>query len=507
MGNNKRDIALPIIISFVLLVGLFVAQFLIPSIQLFGNNKQSTFQQVFELVKNKYLDPVNLESLESTAVDELLKELDPHSTYLKPADLAEATELLKGHFEGIGVEFSLFNDTATITHVIPKGPSEKAGIRPGDQLIKANGILMVRKNNSTDTIRSIIKGERNSIVNLTVLRDQQTLQINVKRDRIPIPAIESSYLLDSKTGYIRLARFSESSYEEFMKAVETLKSQGAQQLVLDLRGNGGGLLNEAIDIADEFLDQDKLIVYTEGNKLGKQEYRARRPGQFEKGKVFLLIDEFSASASEVLAGALQDWCRGKIVGQTSFGKGLVQEEYSLANGGALRLTVARYYTPLGRCIQLPYQNNNKDTTIKLRYFLNSCNDTLREENGITPNIKIATTNDTALISSANLMHALTRINQFSFRYYQDNISIFNKKATPLSILKDDELTHAIWANWIFVEMSSKNTSNSYSSIEKKFLTERILATIARYKWGNNGYYQVLNASDSTVNSALKLINQ
>ena len=506
MGNNKRDIALPIIISFVLLVVLFVAQFLIPSIQLFGNNKQSTFQQVFELVKNKYVDPVNLDSLESSAVDELLKELDPHSTYLKPADLAEATELLKGHFEGIGVEFNLFNDTATITYVIPKGPSEKAGIRPGDQLIKANGILMVRKNNSTDTIRSIIKGERNSIVNLTILRDQQTLQINVKRDRIPLPAIESSYLLDSKTGYIRLARFSETSYEEFMKAVETLKSQGAQQLMLDLRGNGGGLLSEAIDIADEFLDQDKLIVYTEGNKIARQEYRARRPGQFEKGKVFLLIDEFSASASEVLAGAIQDWCRGKIVGQTSFGKGLVQEEYSLSNGSALRLTVARYYTPLGRCIQIPY-HNNKDTTKKLRYFLNSCKDTLWEENGITPNIKIATTNDTALISSANLMHALTRINQFSFRYYQDNISFFNKKDTPLSLLRDTELSHAIWANWIFAEKSSKNTSTPYSFIEKKFLTERILATLARYKWRNNGYYQVLNASDSTVNRALKLINQ
>lgn len=505
MVNKKRDIALPIIIALLLILVLFAGQFFFPAIPLFGNNKQSTYQQVLELVKNKYVDPVNLDSIESVAVEELLKELDPHSNFLTPIEVTESAELLKGHFEGIGVEFSLFNDTATITYVIPNGPGEKAGIQPGDQLVSVNKHSLIRKNISTDTIRSLVRGKRNSIVNLTLVRNQQSLQLAVKRDRISLPAIEAKYLLDSKTGYIRLERFSETSYEEFMQAVEMLKKQGVQQLILDLRGNGGGLLSEAVDIADEFLDQDKLIVYTEGNKIGKQEYRSRRPGQFENGKIFLLIDKFSASASEVLAGAIQDWCRGKIIGQTSFGKGLVQEEYNLSNGGALRLTVARYYTPLGRCIQLPYQQ--MDTLQKNRYFITPCKDTLRAENAITPHIKIPSTTDTTLLASVTIMNALSRINQFSFEYYQQNISRLTKKNSPQSLLTDKELLKDIWEKWIRSEKIATTSPLAYSSVEKQFLTERILATIARYKWRSNGYYQILNANDSTLRVAMKLINQ
>lgn len=505
MGNKKLDILLPIIIALMLVVVLLSSHFLFPSIKLFGNNKQSTYQQVLELIKNKYVDPVNLDSLESVAVEELLQKLDPHSIYLKPAELSEATDLLKGHFEGIGVEFILFNDTATITYVIPGGPSEKAGLRLGDKLISADNKSLIFKDSNNDSIRTLIRGEKNSTVNLIVSRKQQRLKIAVKRDRIPLPAIESSYLLDSKTGYIRLERFSESSYEEFMKSVETLKKQGAQQLVLDLRGNGGGLLNEAVDIADEFLDQDKLIVYTEGEKLGKQEYRSRRPGQFEKGKVFILIDEYSASASEVLAGAIQDWCRGIIVGQNSFGKGLVQEEYNLSNGGAVRLTVARYYTPLGRCIQMPYQGQDSSSTT--RYFINSCKDTLWAGNGITPSIKTSSLNDTALISSVKMIHALSRINQFAFRYYQNQISHFNKINSPRSLLTDTALLSDIWNKWLLPENKLTKTPSTYSSLEKNFLVERIIATMARLKWRNNGYYQVLNENDTTVRAALELINQ
>jgi carboxyl-terminal processing protease len=505
MGNNKRDIALPTIIAVLLILILFVCHFTSSSFHLFGDNKQSTYQQVLELIKNKYVDPVNLDSLDSSAVEELLETLDPHSTYLNPSEVAASTELLKGHFVGIGVEFSLFRDTATIIYVIPGGPGEKAGIKPGDQLLRVNNSSITLKNISTDTIRSLIRGKQNSLVNLSVLRNKKTLQFEVKRERIPLPAIEATYLLDSKTGYIRLERFSETSYEEFMRAIESLKERGVQQLVLDLRGNGGGLLSEAVDIADEFLDQDKLIVYTEGARVGRQEYRARRPGQFEKGKIVLLIDEYSASASEVLAGAIQDWCRGKIIGQSSFGKGLVQEEYSLSNGGALRLTVARYYTPLGRCIQQPYLDG--DTIQNSRIFINSCKDTLREENGITPNFTIASSNDTTLLSSIHIIHALSSINQFSFTYYQKNITTFNKRSNPLSLLTDTSLINDCWSEWVRFEKLKTEKYPNYTLSEKQFLTKQILATIARYKWRANGYFQLLNASDTIVRAAINIINQ
>ncbi|MBM3412984.1 MAG: S41 family peptidase [Bacteroidetes bacterium] len=505
MGNNKSNIALPIIVASVLILLLFASQFLFPSIKLFGDNKQSTFQQIVTLVNNTYVDTIDLGNLKSTDVDVLLKKLDPHSSYLNPAEVAASAELLNGHFEGIGVEFGQFRDTATITYVIPSGPGEKAGLKSGDQLLIANDHLLYGKSISTDSIRSLVRGKRNSWVDLTVRRNQQTIKIPVQRALIPLPAISAFYLIEPHTGYIRLERFSATSYEEFMQALESLKKQGAQQLVLDLRGNGGGLLAEAIDIADEFLDQDKLIVYTEGEKVGKQEFRARRPGLFEKGKIVLLIDEFSASASEVLAGAIQDWCRGTVIGQQSFGKGLVQEEYTLSSGAALRLTVARYFTPLGRCIQLPYNKEN-NTLKNHRNFINSCGDTLQEENGITPQLKTASNYDSTILNSINLVYGLTLINQFTFPFYLDHASYFNNKNSPLSLLADASLINTIWNKWISVEPGSRPALPIYSAQEKKFLMERLLATIARYKWRDNGYFQILNTYDNTIRLALKTIN-
>lgn len=504
MGNKKRDTALPTIIAIALILFLIASQLFFPGSKLFGHNKQSTFQQVLSLIDSKYVDAVNLDSLTSTAVEELLKKLDPHSSYLNSEEVAASTELLRGHFEGIGVEFSLFHDTATITYVIPNGPGEKAGLQSGDQLLRANSFSLTGKSVSTDSIRSLVRGERNSWVELAVFRNHQTVKIKVQRDRILLPAISAAYLIEPHTGYIRLARFSESSYEEFMRAVEQLKKQGAQQLVLDLRGNGGGLLAEAVDIADEFLDQDKLIVYTEGQKIGKQEFRSRRPGQFEKGKVVLLIDAFSASASEVLAGAIQDWCRGKIIGQTSYGKGLVQEEFQLNTGAALRLTVARYYTPLGRCIQLPYKA--EDTSRNNRYFINPCGDTLKEENGIAPQIRTVHNHDSSLLTSVPLLKAIPLLNEFSFQIYQEYFAKINVKSTPLSLLADTLLIKEIWNKWVRIENGSSATRSNYTATEKVFLIERIVATIARYKWRDNGYFQILNANDNTIRIALESIN-
>lgn len=365
MGNKKLQVWLPLLFSLVLIAGMFLGYELnkVPGTKnsFFSSNSRSTLQEALDLIKLKYVDAVNTDSLEGKAITEMMNELDPHSVYLPPVELQEANEDLAGNFEGIGVEFNMFSDTVNIVYVIPNGPSDKAGLQIGDKILKVNDSSITGKHFSTDEIKKYIRGQHSSKAVLQILRDGKPQVVTVSRGTIPVSSVDAAYMIDKTSGYIRLNKFTENSYEEFMQAMETLKKEGLQSLVFDLRGNGGGFMNEAVDIADEFLDGDKLIVYTEGVNSKKREYRCKRPGIFEKGKLVVLVDELSASASEVLAGVLQDWCRAKIIGRRTFGKGLVQEQYSLNDGSAIRLTIARYYTPLGRSIQRSYTKGKKYT--------------------------------------------------------------------------------------------------------------------------------------------------
>ena len=363
MGNKKLQVWLPLIFSIVLIAGMFLGyQLSAPQggkSDFFSSNNRSTLQKALDLIRLKYVDSVNVDSLQGKALQEIMNDLDPHSVYLPPVDLKEANEDLAGNFDGIGVEFNLFSDTVNVVYVIQNGPSDKAGLQIGDKILKVNDSTLAGKRLSVDEIKDIIRGPGGSKAVLQVLRNNQQQTITVTRGTIPVPSVDAAYMIDKTTGYIKLNKFTESSYEEFMHAMEILKKQGLQSLILDLEDNGGGFMNEAVDIADEFLDGDKLVVYTEGVNNKKREYRCKRPGLFETGKLVVLVDEFSASASEVLAGALQDWCRATIIGRRTFGKGLVQEQYPLGDGSALRLTVARYYTPLGRSIQRSYEKGKK----------------------------------------------------------------------------------------------------------------------------------------------------
>jgi carboxyl-terminal processing protease len=270
---------------------------------------------------------------------EMMNHLDPHSVYIPAMDVGEANEDIIGNFEGIGVEFNIFEDTVHVLYVVPNGPSDKAGLQIGDRILKVNDSSVVSKTLPSASIRRMIRGEAGSKVKLTILRANTIQYYYVQRGTIPIPSMDAAYMLDSATGYIKLNKFSETTYRDFMGAVDALKARNMKGMILDLRGNGGGLVNQAVNIADEFLDGDKLIVYTEGTNTPKREYRAGKEGVWEKGKLTVLVDELSASASEILAGALQDWDRATIVGRRSFGKGLVQEQYSLSDGSAIRLTV------------------------------------------------------------------------------------------------------------------------------------------------------------------------
>ena len=363
MKKNKIQVALPLFFSIAIIIGMLIGYKLHSNMpnaksffQLSGSNK---LEEVMNIIENRYVDKVSIDSISEDAIAGLLNKLDPHSVYIPPVNLKEVNEDLEGEFGGIGVQYNVFDDTVHILSVLDGGPAEKAGLKIGDMILSVGDSIATGLNQST-RFKNWVKGPSGSEVTLKLKRENNLLIKKIQRGIIPLTSIDAVYMLDKGTGLIRLNRFSENTYEEFMQSLEKLKKLGMQNLILDLRDNGGGILGEAVDIADEFIEGNEMIVYTEGKNNPKKEYISKRPGLFEKGKLIVLLNESSASASEVLAGALQDLERATIVGRRSFGKGLVQEQFSLIDGSALRLTVARYFTPLGRSIQKPYSNGNEE---------------------------------------------------------------------------------------------------------------------------------------------------
>jgi carboxyl-terminal processing protease len=314
--------------------------------------------EVLRLISEVYVDPVATDTLHRPAIDALLSQLDPFSAYLPAEDLQTANEPLEGSFEGIGVEFTRLNDSVLVVAAISGGPSEQAGIRAGDKIVEVDGQPLVGPELTNTQVIRTLRGKKGSRVQLGITRVGQTglLQFTVVRDKIPIHSLDLAYHIRPGTAYIRLNKFAASTMEEFGEAFDRLnRQQKIERLILDLRGNPGGYLNAATELADEFLDGNKLITYTEGRRQPKQAFHAERRGRFERGELVVLIDEGSASASEIIAGCVQDWDRGVVMGRRSFGKGTVQEQFNLSDGAGLRLTVARYYTPSGRCIQKPFE--------------------------------------------------------------------------------------------------------------------------------------------------------
>ncbi|MBN8673485.1 MAG: S41 family peptidase [Chitinophagales bacterium] len=521
--NKKLQVWLPLIFAVVMVVGMFFGYQMNggSSKSFFSKPQQSTLDEVIYRLKNNYVDSINLDSLEGVAIEQMMNELDPHSVYFPPVELQAANEDLAGKFEGIGVEFNVFGDTVNIVYVIPNGPSDKAGLKIGDKILKVNDSSLVNGNQETEQIKKLIKGERGSKAVLQILREGKVSEFTVIRGTIPIHSIDAAYMLDKTTGYIKLNKFSESSYEEFMQAMERLQKEGLQKLVYDLRGNGGGFMNEAVDMADEFLDNDKLIVYTEGVNSKKREYRCKRPGLFEKGKLTILIDELSASASEVLAGALQDWDRATIIGRRSFGKGLVQEQYGLSDGSAIRLTVARYYTPLGRSIQRPYEKGRKVYMDELweRYsngellsadsnkvsngkqYKTIGGKTVYGGGGIMPDIFVAL--DTSTYQrSVNRLLIDGGFNSFVYNYYLQHRQQVDQYATATEYAKGFTNGEEMWNGLVnYAAMDSINLKG-VGEKEKQSLRQRLKALLARYKWRNDGFYQVLNMDDEMVKKAL-----
>lgn len=361
-GRNK--IYTPLLLSIACAAGLILGARLDfdPSDELFSANpKKQKLNRLIDYIDYEYVDDVNTDSIVDVTVNKILENLDPHSVYIPKDEYERVTENMKGDFVGIGVSFYKVQDTIVVIQALEGGPSERIGIRGGDRILYANGDKLFDKEISNDSITTQLKGKANTKVTLKVLRKgiKDLLTFKLKRGKVPLKSVDASYMLTPDLGYIKIDRFSETTYEEFRKSIKQLKKEGAKQIALDLRSNPGGYLSEAINIADEFIKDDKLILFTKNKSGAIEETYAQREGDFENGKVFVLINENSASASEVVAGALQDNDVGTIVGRRSYGKGLVQREMELGDGSAVRLTIARYYTPTGRSIQKPYDNGNE----------------------------------------------------------------------------------------------------------------------------------------------------
>jgi len=529
MGTKKLQVWLPLLFAVVMIVGMFFGYRLGnkgSSNGFFKTDKHTSLQEALDLIRSRYVDSVNLDSIQSGAIQDMMSELDPHSVYLPPVELKAANEDLAGNFEGIGVQFNIFSDTVNVLYVMPGGPSEKAGLEIGDKLLRVDDSLLTGRGITSEKIRQLIRGRSGSKVILDILRGTQRLKKEVTRGSIPVPSLEAYYMVDATTGYMKLTKFTETSYEEFMPALEQLKKEGMTSLIFDLRGNTGGYMNEAVEMADQFLSGDKLIVYTQGANNPKREYKARRPGLFETGKLVVLVDETSASASEVLAGALQDWDRATIVGRRTFGKGLVQEQYPLSNGAALRLTVARYYTPLGRSIQRPYDHGKKDYMDEVwkRYsngemfsadsnkinhgpqYRTPGGKIVYGGGGIMPNEFVAL--DTATYPARiNNMFISGRFESFVYQYYLAHKNILDGYKNAGQYIREFNQLDNMWSQFTTYMAKDSVQASQLNTRQQESLRYRLEANLARFRWRTSGYYQVMNNEDVAFRKALELVKK
>jgi carboxyl-terminal processing protease len=530
MNNKKLQVWLPLVFSVVMIAGMFFGFNLHKQTDstkgFFAVNKQTSIEEALELIKSRYVDSVHIDTLEEGAIQQMMNGLDPHSVYIPASSLKEVNEDIQGNFEGIGVEFNIFDDTVNVLYVLPGGPSDKAGLQVADRILRVNNQSIVGDKATTDDVKNLVRGPVNSQVDLTVLRNNHPINISVIRGRIPVPSLDASYMIDKNTGYIKLNKFSENTYAEFMEAMGDLKKQGLKKLILDLRGNGGGLMDEAVQIADEFLDDNKLIVYTEGINTPKREYTAKRPGVFETGKLIVLVDELSASASEILSGALQDWDRATIVGRRTFGKGLVQEQYELSDGSAIRLTVARYYTPVGRSIQRSYDQGKKVymEDIWQRYkdgeLLYADSNKINKGQvyrtmidkrpvygggGIMPDVFVPI--DTNNIQkNVTELYLETTFNNFVYNYYVHNMSKFNQYKSAIDFAQRFPDINNAWNQLVNYALKDTIYLKNIPPNDQEGIKERLKAYLARYKWRNEGFYEVLNMKDDVIKKAIELTN-
>ncbi len=530
--NSKKTIYAPVIIAAVLIAGIFIGRNLFPAQnEKFNSSAKNTYNDkisaILQLIGNNYVDKLSVDSLTEVSIPLILENLDPHTSYFPPEKNDMEHESLDGNFDGIGVQFNIQNDTVMIVNTISGGPSEKVGVLAGDRIVTVNDSLIAGTGITNEGVMKALKGPAGTKVKIGVKRRgiKDLIYFEITRDKIPLYSVDVSYMLNKNTGYIKISRFAGTTYDEFMKAALKLKKQGMTKLVLDLRDNGGGYLNQAVNIVDEFLPAGKMIVFTKGAYRKRTEYKSTNNDAFADIKLAILINSWTASASEIVSGAIQDNDRGIIVGRRSFGKGLVQEEFDFKDRSGVRITTARYYTPVGRCIQKSYKDGYESyfSDIYKRAYdgeLSSADSTKFPDSlkyttpggkivygggGIMPDLFVPV--DTTILT--DYYTALTSkglIYKFALKYADDNRKILSRFKTASEINDYLDKKNVLKK---FVKYAEKNGIKKNDADFKKsklLINTKLKAYIARNIIDNEGYYPIIRTVDDDLKKAAQILN-
>ncbi len=529
-NNNKRNIIIPLLLAVALATGILAGKFL-PGVSDLPQassirSRNDKLNTILNIIESNYVDSVNRNDLVEAAIPAILKKLDPHSVYIPAKDLARANEPLQGNFEGIGISFNMLTDTILVISTIPGGPSEKMGLLPGDKILYVNDSLVAGRHISDEKVMGMLKGPKGTEVKIKIQRNGQKelIPFEIKRDKIPIYSIDVSYMVNDHTGYIKINNFAVNTFDEFMKGLRDLKEQGMTSLIVDLRANSGGIMESAIQIANQFLKEGQLIVYTKGRAQPRNEARATGKGEFETGDLVVLIDEWSASASEILAGAIQDNDRGTIIGRRSFGKGLVQEPISFADGSGMRLTIARYYTPTGRSIQKPYKDGFDDYFEDLAKRYHRGEFEIPDSIHFSDSLKFTTPGGRIVYGGGGIMpdkfvpvdtsgispyFVKTRslIYRFALNYTEENREVLKNYTDPGAMEKYldkqpllDQFVQYAAANKIKPDKEGLKISGD-------IIHTQIMAYIARNILDNKGFYPIWENIDTTLKYAIDFLNK
>lgn len=531
-GNKKdmRYLRILFLFAFVVCAVLMNAQNRKAESEMDFKSAAQKLSTMYYLIENFYVDTADFDALAEEAIVAMLKELDPHSAYISKEDVQKANEPLVGSFEGIGVTFQIFQDTILVISPVPGGPSDKVGIMAGDKIVKIDGEDAFGKKVNNEYVAEHLRGKKGTKVTLGIKRGKsnELMDYEVVRDKIPLNSIDAAFMLDKKVGYIKLDRFAQTSMEEFEESLARLKAHKMKSLILDLRGNNGGYLNIAVELSNQFLKDNMTIVYTEGDKSPKQVFKTNKNGKFTDGRLVVLIDEGSASASEIVSGAVQDWDRGVLIGRRSFGKGLVQRPFNLPDGSVVRLTTARYFTPTGRCIQRSYDKGSEDyfnemtkrmnhgefyhsDSIQfpdsLKYSTLLSERTVYGGGGIMPDIFMPV--DTTF--ATRLYTDLIRkgiFNRFTVDYVMNNRNEIINEYPDFENFKDDfVVTDEIMNDFKqLAESESVEWNDEQYQRSEKMIKMQLKALIARNEWDMEKYYQIVMREDKVVNKAVEILN-
>ncbi|MCA4900617.1 MAG: S41 family peptidase [Bacteroidota bacterium] len=527
--NSSYQISLPLILCIGIAGGVLLGAGLTNKS---GGSEVSRdvqkLREVLNLVKSEYVDETKTDDLVEDAIAHMLGKLDPHSAYISSKDRVAANEDLQGNFEGIGIEFSIFNDTLTVVAALSGGPSEAVGLRPGDKIVKVNDKVIANTKLTNLDVMRYLKGPKGTEVKIEVMRKgkKEPITFTIIRDKIPQFSVDAAYLVAPDIGYIKVNRFSQNTHQEVHDAMIKLRKEGMKKLVLDLQGNPGGYMDQAIAIADEFLPKGEKIVFTKGQeKRYDEDALATEKGDFEKGDLIVLVNEGSASASEIVSGALQDNDRALVVGRRSFGKGLVQRPFNLSDGSEVRLTISRYYTPSGRSIQKPYENLDEYDKDMVKRYKNGefftpdsihFNDSLRYKTvngrtvygggGIMPDYFVPL--DTTLTSKYfNELSYANVLREFAFNYAEQNNTVLKKMTFP-KYQQDFVVADAMLND--LVDLGRKHKIEpDFKDLKKnkKLFQVYLKAEIARRVWGNEAFFPIYNETNEVLQQAIKLFDR